>query len=41
MFKRSDLILVDMKTEEALKYIISCGVIIPETNPLRSFCLKL
>ena len=33
MFKRSDLILVDMKTEEALKYIISCGVIIPEDKP--------
>jgi len=41
MFKRSDLILVDMKTEEALKYIISCGVIIPEYNPLRELLLKV
>lgn len=27
MFKRTDLIYLDMKVEEALKYIISCGVI--------------
>ncbi|NGX56106.1 MAG: hypothetical protein K1060chlam5_00341 [Candidatus Anoxychlamydiales bacterium] len=30
MFKKEDLIFLDMKTEDALKYIISCGVIIPE-----------
>ncbi len=30
MFKRADLIMVDMKPEEAIKYIISCGVIVPE-----------
>ncbi len=27
MFKKSDLIFLDMKVEEAFKYIISCGVI--------------
>lgn len=30
MFKSSDLIMVDMKPEEAIKYIVSCGVIIPQ-----------
>jgi uncharacterized membrane protein len=30
MFNRADLILVDMKPEEAIKYIVSCGVILPE-----------
>lgn len=30
MFKRADLVIVDMKPEEAIKYIISCGVIVPE-----------
>lgn len=30
MYKRADLILIDMKPEEAIKYIVSCGVIIPE-----------
>ncbi len=30
MYKRSDLIYIDIKPEEALKYIISCGVIMPE-----------
>ncbi len=29
MFKRSDLIPIDMKPEDAIKYIVSCGVIIP------------
>ncbi len=32
MFKRADLILIDMKPEEALKFIVSCGVIIPEAQ---------
>ena len=32
MFKQSDLIYLDMKVEEAFKYIISCGVISPEFN---------
>lgn len=31
MFKRSDLHPVAMSPEEALKYIISCGVILPKT----------
>lgn len=31
MFKRSDLILIDMKPEDAIKYIVSCGVIIPDS----------
>ncbi len=30
MVKRSDVIYLDMKIEEALKYIISCGVILGE-----------
>ena len=30
MFKRADLVMLDMKPEEAIKYIISCGVIVPE-----------
>jgi uncharacterized membrane protein len=30
MFKRADLIIIDMSPEEAIKYIVSCGVIIPE-----------
>jgi uncharacterized membrane protein len=34
MYKRADLIIIDMKPEEAIKYIVSCGVIIPEpTGP--------
>ncbi len=32
MFKRQDLILIDMKPEEALKFIVSCGVIIPASQ---------
>jgi uncharacterized membrane protein len=31
MYKREDLIIIDMKPEDAIKYIVSCGVIIPET----------
>ncbi len=30
MLKREDLIFLDMKTEDAVKYIVSCGVIIPK-----------
>ncbi|NGX34866.1 MAG: hypothetical protein K1060chlam1_01225 [Candidatus Anoxychlamydiales bacterium] len=29
LFKQEDLIYLDMKTEEAIKYIVSCGVIVP------------
>jgi uncharacterized membrane protein len=32
MFKRSSLVLIDMKPEDALKYIISCGVILPKSD---------
>ena len=32
LFKREDLILLDMKTEDAVKYIVSCGVILPENK---------
>ncbi len=30
MFKKEDLIFIDMKTEDAVKYIVSCGVILPQ-----------
>lgn len=29
MYPRRDLVYIDMKTEDAVKYIVSCGVIIP------------
>lgn len=29
MFKRSDLLFLDIKPEDAIKYIVSCGVIVP------------
>ncbi len=32
MFKHADLIPIDMKPEDAIKYIVSCGVIIPEAR---------
>lgn len=34
MFKPSDLIYLNMKVEDAFKYIISCGVISPDFNML-------
>ncbi|MDN3508174.1 MAG: DUF502 domain-containing protein [Simkaniaceae bacterium] len=30
MYKRDDMIFLDMKPEDAIKYIVSCGVITPE-----------
>lgn len=33
MFKKKDLIYLDIKPEEAIKCIISCGVIIPGSKP--------
>jgi uncharacterized membrane protein len=30
MYKQKDLIYLDMKVEDALKFVISCGVIMPE-----------
>lgn len=41
MFKKEEIILLDLKPEEAIKYIVSCGVILPgekipsATNPLK------
>lgn len=35
MYKKEDLIYVDMKPEEAIKYVVSCGVVIPETQQPR------
>ncbi|MBM3193088.1 MAG: DUF502 domain-containing protein [Chlamydiae bacterium] len=32
MYKKSDLIFLDMKPEDAIKYIVSCGVVTPELN---------
>lgn len=34
MFQQEDLIYLDMKPEEAIKYIISCGSIVPEERTL-------
>ncbi len=36
MFKRSDIIPIDMRPEDAIKYIVSCGVIIPEVKTPKS-----
>lgn len=33
MYKKQDLIFLDLRPEDAIKYIVSCGVITPE-NPL-------
>lgn len=30
LFNKEDLIYLDMKTEDAIKYIVSCGVIVPK-----------
>lgn len=37
MYKKQDLVYVDMKPEEAIKYIVSCGVIVPEEPTSPSF----
>lgn len=36
MFKKEEIILVDMKPEDAIKYIVSCGVILPGEKPPKS-----
>jgi uncharacterized membrane protein len=36
MLKKSELIYIDMKPEEAIKYIVSCGVIIPNAPEKKS-----
>ncbi|MGE0670534.1 MAG: DUF502 domain-containing protein [Parachlamydiales bacterium] len=33
MFRKEDLIFVDIKPEDAIKYIVSCGVIVPGGAP--------
>jgi uncharacterized membrane protein len=33
MRKKTDLIFLNMKTEEAIKYVVSCGVIQPDGTP--------
>lgn len=33
MCKKKDMIFLDLKPDDAIKYIVSCGVIIPEFNP--------
>jgi uncharacterized membrane protein len=38
MFKKEDLVYVDIKPEEAIKYIVSCGVILPEGNTPQTPC---
>jgi uncharacterized membrane protein len=35
LFKQEDLIYIDMKPEEAIKYIISCGSIVPEERTIQ------
>jgi len=33
MFRKEELVYIDMKPEDAIKYIVSCGVILPEHRP--------
>lgn len=35
MYKKEELVHVDMKPEEAIKYIVSCGVVVPEQQQPR------
>lgn len=37
MFDKSELIYIDMKPEDAIKYIVSCGVIIPNEDNANAF----
>jgi len=32
LYKKEDLIFLEMKTEDAIKYIVSCGVIVPKKS---------
>lgn len=32
MFKKEDLVFIDIKPEDAIKYIVSCGVLLPENK---------
>lgn len=33
MYRKEELIYIDMKPEDAIKYIVSCGVVVPEEYP--------
>jgi uncharacterized membrane protein len=33
MYEKKDLIFVDMRPEDAIKYIVSCGVVVPDRRP--------
>ena len=35
LFKKQDLIFLNMKRDEAIKYIVSCGVVIPKKRELK------
>jgi uncharacterized membrane protein len=32
LFEKKDIVYLDMKAEDAIKYVVSCGVIIPKNN---------
>ncbi|MBI5273915.1 MAG: DUF502 domain-containing protein [Chlamydiales bacterium] len=34
MYRKQDIIFLDMKPEDAIKYIVSCGVITPPAKPM-------
>lgn len=34
LFKKSDLIFLNMKRDEAIKYVVSCGVIVPQEKEM-------
>jgi uncharacterized membrane protein len=36
MFPREQLLCIDMRPEDAIKYIVSCGVIVPPIKPSTS-----
>ncbi len=36
MYKKEELIFLDMKPEDAIKFIVSCGVIIPGSYSLKT-----
>jgi uncharacterized membrane protein len=41
MFKKEDIIFVDIKPEDAIKYIVSCGVIVPDDpNPIQNHSVR-
>lgn len=38
LFKKSDIVYLDMKVEDAFKFIVSCGVIVAPFNDKKSAC---